>query len=288
VAYENGNMFTNALSLVRISCERVLGLFSAPERGLEYALRDKADMLYGTLYKRVKYSLFFCWRIQGNASYVGSLVFNKVLSFYDDAALVNLPTALNLADYRHISIVICIKLKHSKRRWHQYVYVYNYARYAVRVWVQQKTRNAYISLVRFYKNCRHTMYYRYITTVLDLKKDWNEITITMEMNGVKEIFDHMHLYFGNVHRFYLNDRRIRPWVKNEILRPSFNTIFCNGIQRTISFEHGGKLCRRSGFDREKYFGQKVSGWLASFEIHSSILTKEDTNNKNCKLIHCTL
>jgi hypothetical protein len=36
VGFENGNMFTNAFSLVRFSC--VLGLFSAPERDLEYAV----------------------------------------------------------------------------------------------------------------------------------------------------------------------------------------------------------------------------------------------------------
>jgi hypothetical protein len=35
VAFENWNMFTNAFSLLRFSCERVLGLmFSAPEGGV--------------------------------------------------------------------------------------------------------------------------------------------------------------------------------------------------------------------------------------------------------------
>jgi hypothetical protein len=44
VGFENGNVehcsLTNTFSLVRFSCERVLGMFSAaPERGLEYADR---------------------------------------------------------------------------------------------------------------------------------------------------------------------------------------------------------------------------------------------------------
>jgi hypothetical protein len=38
MGFDNGNMFTNAFSLARFSCERVLGLFSVLlERGLEYA-----------------------------------------------------------------------------------------------------------------------------------------------------------------------------------------------------------------------------------------------------------
>jgi hypothetical protein len=32
VGFENGNMFTNEFSLIRFSCERVLGLFSSPGR----------------------------------------------------------------------------------------------------------------------------------------------------------------------------------------------------------------------------------------------------------------
>jgi hypothetical protein len=141
-----------------------------------------------------------------------------------------------------------------------------------------------LRLRKKYNNCIFDLNYR--IDGLALKIDWNEIIITMDMNGMKEIFDNMHRYFIRDWLWLSNVRRDSysryKWMVKEIQRPSFN-LFYNGKKGKFSFYNGARICPFA-YNRRRQTGQLLLGWLARFEIYAFILTKHHIkyNNFTCK------